>query len=102
MVLLQKLWVIRFAYRMMVRSLPLLTGVAVLATCSLTSRAASNPALIKGVTFSTSADSSPSGLAAIANSPVPSSEVTHSPEADDRIERADRHFNAGRELYFQG
>jgi peptidoglycan lytic transglycosylase D len=86
---------------MIARSLPVLTGIAFLASFTATSSAASNPNWIKGVTFSTNADS-PTDLAAITSAPTPASDSIHSAEADERIERADQHFNAGRQLYFQG
>lgn len=87
---------------MIVRSLPMLTGVAFLASLSMNSNGASTPNWIKGVTFSTNADNSPAELTAIANASIPASDAVHSAEADERIERADQHFNAGRQLYFQG
>ena len=87
---------------MIPRSLPVLTGVALLASFSLRSYAASGPGWIKGVTFSTNADNSPAEFAAITSATTPAPGTVHSTEADERIERADRHFNAGRQLYFQG
>ncbi|HEX4810260.1 MAG TPA: transglycosylase SLT domain-containing protein [Bryobacteraceae bacterium] len=87
---------------MIVRSFPVLTGVALLASFAGLSSGASSPSWIKGVTFSTNADNSSSELAAITSNNISAADTIHSAEADERIARADRHFNAGRQLYFQG
>ena len=108
MVLLQKLWSIRFAYRMIFRSFPVLTGMAFLAaSCSLPIPGWSAE-LIKGALFSASASNpdtsfpESSSLASSSSLDASFDGGHHSSEADERMARSERHFNAGRQLYFQG
>ena len=101
MILLQLLFSIRFAYRMIFRSFQVLTGVALFAASCTSPMQAAPPELIKAVSFSASLLASDTTLPEFSLSGS-SLDGSHSSECDERLSRADRHFNSGRQLYFQG
>src|SRR4051794_29587213 len=76
--------VIKSAYPTMINSRPMLMGVVLLAAATL------------GRAQSGDTDAS---KAAVSQEPAASRD--NSSEADDRLARAERHFNAGRQFYFQ-
>lgn len=92
-----------------------LSGLVLLAVVFLySSRAASRPLPIPGSEFASRAiaddktDAPPADNSDLATEAAVKSEVDlavdtpfHSPEADERLARADRHFNLGRQYYFQ-
>jgi membrane-bound lytic murein transglycosylase D len=75
-----------------------LLSVAALSTVSL---AASGPTEVRGIRPALAAPASaPLEASGIAAGSIP--DGVHSPETDARLAAADSHFNAGRQLYFQG
>ncbi len=115
MIPLQNLGIIKAAYRMMLRSHPVLTGVVFLTALSVgTSKGGTNRVFVPGVSFAATASADAAEAAADAEWSLPddsSSDLSaaagdvsavHSPETDDRLKRADDHFNTGREMYFEG
>jgi membrane-bound lytic murein transglycosylase D len=97
MILLQNLALIRFTYRMMRTSRPGLFKFVFLTATSLSlcctvgfSRAA-----VPGDAAEASASPEPANTTPDANAP-------HTAEADERLKRADTHFQTGKQMYFQG
>src|SRR5579875_2259683 len=96
----------------MLRTLPVLTGVVfVTALTAGISQAANgislHVAFANRAEAAAAADGTPDAVVTgDINSDLGSggedASTTHSAEADDRLKRADSHFNAGRQLYFQG
>lgn len=64
---------------------------------SFAAKAAETAAADAEAAWSLPDESSPEFSAAVGDSPS-----LHSPETDDRIKRADAHFNTGRQMYFDG
>lgn len=104
---------INFAYQLMGRINPFLTGIAILAALSAgTSKAETRH--LGGVEFAARAatantsDNANGDGDANASSPSASifetetDSLPHSPETDERIKRADAHLNSGRQMYFEG
>ncbi len=98
---------------MILRSQPLLTGIVFLAAVSVgSSRAQAKHVVSNGVAFEIEAADPPAdaissgGSAASPEGTSASvaldSSAFHSVETDDRLKRADAHFSAGRQMYFQG
>jgi len=97
MILLQNLALIRFTYRMMLTPRPGLLKLVFLTATSLSlcctvglSRAA-----VPGDAAEASASPEPASATSDANAP-------HTAEADERLKRADTHFQTGKQMYFQG
>jgi membrane-bound lytic murein transglycosylase D len=77
--------VIKSAYPIMINSRPMLMGIVLLAAATL------------GRAQNGDTDASKAAV-----SQEPGASRDNSSEADDRLARAERHFNAGRQFYFQG
>ena len=102
---------INTAYRMMSKSYFVLSGIFFVAAASAPiAQARNHVASVRGMSLvvkNAEADAvSPSSLGTDpAHEPsagVDDSAGTHSAEADDRLKRADTHFNTGRRMYFEG
>ncbi len=91
---------------MMIASRSMLTGFALLSSAFVvSSQGAIGPRPIPGIRFAAAVETD---APTSSNNPVNVSSrdaenaTAHSAEADDRISRADSHFNSGRQFYFQG
>jgi membrane-bound lytic murein transglycosylase D len=96
---------------MMHRPYPVFAGIVLSTALSAgISQAAQNQTAPRGVSFSTSAVSDaaasyftlPDQSSPDLSTSAGDSATAHSPEADDRLKRADAHFNTGRQMYFEG
>lgn len=98
------------------RANPVFSGVVFLTAffCGTSHAASNHHTLIGGVSFAANAATASADASADSEWSLPAeSEATldadsgqpapaHSAEADDRLRRADAHFNSGRQLYFEG
>ncbi|MBV9759344.1 MAG: transglycosylase SLT domain-containing protein [Acidobacteriaceae bacterium] len=92
---------------MMAPSQRVFAGLVLLTAASVLRAQVNNAGLrISGLSFAAgaatdNAGASPAGLPITESAPA-SDSTPHSPEADDRLARANMHFDAGRQFYFQG
>ncbi len=91
---------------MMIASRSMLTGFALLSSAFVvSSQGAIALRPIQGIRFAAAVETEASNASATSvnlSSREAENATPHSAEADDRISRADSHFNSGRQFYFQG
>lgn len=111
MVPLETFGTIKTAYRMMFRPYPVFAGIILTAALSAgLSQARNSQGSATGVSLSARAAADAASDAefslpdesSLDVTADPAGSVEHSAETDDRIKRADAHFNAGRQMYFEG